>query len=109
VPSLDRGPRATLLRSLNQRVTDPALLWLFGGAAFAAIDATGVGEVAPLLGARLDVQAVDPHGRGAQEAQLDGRLRFGDLDELDLGLDLKLPREPLDERTRRLVVRAASK
>src|SRR6266704_163255 len=75
--------------------------------ALAAVDAAGEGEIAPLLRARLDVDAVDPHSRGTEEAKLDRRVRVGDLDESNLGLDPQLRCEPLDERPRRLVVRAA--
>jgi hypothetical protein len=70
----------------GQGVADPGIVGLPGKAALGAVNAAGEDELVPLVGAWLDVLAVDPDRRRAQEAQLGRGVTIDHFDELDRGL-----------------------
>src|SRR3954469_11644385 len=90
---------------LFERGSDPVLGWEGGGAFGGAVDAALEAEVVALGGGRVDVDAIDAHGGGAQEAFALGG--FGGLDAAQLELGAVLHGELLDGGQEMLVAGAA--
>src|SRR5262249_30052246 len=100
-------PVTERVASADQRSAHPALVRLPDDPRLRAEDAAGEPEVGSLPGAWVDVDAADADRRRAEEAQPLRRLPVGYVHQLDPRLEPLLAAQPLDQRERRLVIRAA--
>src|SRR6266536_2675776 len=91
----------------DQCVAQPTLVRLALEAAVGAIDAAGKYELGTLLGAGLDVAAVDADRRRPEETMRLRGLEIGNIDPANGCVETELSYDPLDQLERGLRVRAA--